>query len=232
MRPLIAALSGSLLLFSVLSQAGAAPTGSLAVHCGHLLDTEAGKLLGESTVIISGKRIESVASGHQSPLGATEIDLSGETCLPGLIDSHTHLTHQSSPSAVCRQISLERSGLLLRSTVFARRTLLAGFTTVRNVGDKHMTPCRCATPSTRASSKGRAFSPPASPSVQAAVMRTDQWIPAGSGRRSRSSRRHHQQRRGCRRSRAPALQERRRPHQDHAFGRRARSEPRAATTRS
>jgi imidazolonepropionase-like amidohydrolase len=135
MRPLIAALSGSLLLFSVLSAAGAAPTGSLAVHCGHLLDTDAGKLLGESTVIISGKRIESVASGHQSPPGATEIDLSGETCLPGLIDSHTHLTHQTSPSAYVDKFHWNEADYALRSTVFARRTLLAGFTTVRNVGD-------------------------------------------------------------------------------------------------
>jgi imidazolonepropionase-like amidohydrolase len=100
-----------------------------------LIDTQAGKLLGETTVLIRGKRIESVESGRQAPPGSTEIDLPNETCLPGLTDSHTHLTDQTSRTAYVDQYHWNIADYAVRSTVYARRTLLAGFTTVRNVGD-------------------------------------------------------------------------------------------------
>jgi imidazolonepropionase-like amidohydrolase len=138
MRHFMAAALGSLLLLGVASagasDAGAAP--ATAIHCGHLIDTEAGKLLGETTVLIRAKRIDAVTAGHQAPAGSTEIDLSNETCLPGLIDSHTHLTAETSPSAYVDRFHWNITDYAVRSTVYARRTLLAGFTTVRNVGDR------------------------------------------------------------------------------------------------
>ncbi|HEY8683546.1 MAG TPA: amidohydrolase family protein, partial [Rhodanobacter sp.] len=57
------------------------------------------------------------------------------TCLPGLIDAHTHLTDQTSPTAYSDQFRWNPADYAIRSTVYARRTLLAGFTSVRNVGD-------------------------------------------------------------------------------------------------
>jgi imidazolonepropionase-like amidohydrolase len=108
----------------------------IAIHCGHLIDTQAGKLLGETTVLVSAKRIEAVQSGHQAPSGSTEIDLSNATCLPGLIDSHAHLTEEFGPTYYSDQFRLNIADYAVRSTVYARRTLLAGFTTVRNVGDR------------------------------------------------------------------------------------------------
>jgi imidazolonepropionase-like amidohydrolase len=107
----------------------------LAVRCGHLLDTQAGALLGETTVIIDGARVRNVLAGYHVPAGAEQIDLSSQTCLPGLIDSHTHLTDQTSPTAYNDQFRWNLSDYVVRSTVYARRTLLAGFTTVRNLGD-------------------------------------------------------------------------------------------------
>jgi|SRR5450759_174273 imidazolonepropionase-like amidohydrolase len=138
MRLSIAESLGCLLILGAATAAAsdndvAAPT---AIHCGHLLDTQAGKLLGETTVVIHGKRIDAVVAGHEAPAGSTEIDLSSQTCLPGLIDSHTHLTSETSRTAYVDQYHWNNADYVVRSTVYARRTLLAGFTTVRNVGDQ------------------------------------------------------------------------------------------------
>jgi imidazolonepropionase-like amidohydrolase len=112
-----------------------APAAVTAVQCGHLIDTAAGKLLGESTVVIDGGRVREVTSGKSAPAGAKIIDLSTQTCLPGLIDAHTHLTEETSRTAYVDKFHWNLADYVIRSTVYARRTLLAGFTTVRNLGD-------------------------------------------------------------------------------------------------
>src|ERR1700726_4093873 len=98
MRNFMAAILGAALLMGAAARAAddASSAPLTAVHCGHLVDTQAGKILAETTVLIRAKRIESVVSGRQAPAGSVEIDLSNETCLPGLTDSHTHLTDETS----------------------------------------------------------------------------------------------------------------------------------------
>ena len=118
------------------ASAAETPAGSvIALHCGHVVDTVGGKVLGESTVVIDGTRIRDVATGWRAPAGSTPIDLSGQTCMPGLIDAHTHLSIQTSPTEYTDKFRWNLPDYVVRSTVYARRTLLAGFTTVRNVGD-------------------------------------------------------------------------------------------------
>jgi len=123
-----------------LSVAADAPTAPAApsvtaLLCGHLIDTVAGKMLGASTIVIEGGHVREVLSGSQAPAGATAIDLTSQTCMPGLIDSHVHLTGQTSRTEYVDRYHWNVADYAIRSTVYARRTLLAGFTTVRNLGD-------------------------------------------------------------------------------------------------
>jgi imidazolonepropionase-like amidohydrolase len=108
---------------------------TIALHCPRLLDVDAGKLLGETTVVIDGTRIKEVRSGHADIAGAQAIDLHDVTCLPGLIDSHVHLTDETSATRYTDDFHWNPADYAIRSVVYARRTLEAGFTTVRNVGD-------------------------------------------------------------------------------------------------
>jgi imidazolonepropionase-like amidohydrolase len=119
----------------VAADAPTAPGGVTALLCGHLIDTVAGKVLGESTIVIESGHVREVLSGAQAPAGATAIDLKSQTCMPGLIDSHVHLTGQTSRTEYVDRYHWNVADYAIRSTVYARRTLLAGFTTVRNLGD-------------------------------------------------------------------------------------------------
>ena len=131
MRPILLAAA---VIASPLALA-AEPPQPLALHCPRLLDVDAGKLLGETTVVIAGSRIKEVRSGRADVAGAKAIDLHDVTCLPGLIDSHAHLTDETSPTRYSDQFRLNPADYAIRSTVYAKRTLEAGFTTVRNLGD-------------------------------------------------------------------------------------------------
>src|SRR6185312_4764749 len=137
----LATSMAALLIAGGTSAAGAAdeptpaPAALTALQCGHLIDTANGKMLGATTIVIEGGRIKDVSSGTQSPTGAKVIDLTTQTCMPGLIDAHTHLTHETSRSGYVDKFHWNVADYVIRSTVYARRTLLAGFTTVRNLGD-------------------------------------------------------------------------------------------------
>ena len=119
------------------ADADAAPAPEVTViHCAHLIDTVAGKMLGATSIVIDGQRIKEVVAGSVNRDGAKVIDMpANDTCMPGLVDSHTHLTSQFSKSTYSDQFRLNPADYAIQSTVYARRTLMAGFTTVRNLGE-------------------------------------------------------------------------------------------------
>jgi hypothetical protein len=118
---------------------GQGPTRTI-IHAGTLLATPGEKPRKEMTVVISDGRIEAVHKGYRShkDLGiqsADYIELRDAFVLPGLIDMHTHITGERDPEANPHRWTTLRDGdFVLESLPYLERTLMAGFTTVRNVG--------------------------------------------------------------------------------------------------
>lgn len=112
-----------------------ADEGTTYIKAGHLVDVIAGRLLSDQVIVVSGDKISAVGSEKTIaiPDGATVIDLSQKTVLPGLIDMHDHLTGDHRFHGYSSlEISIPRETLY--GVLNARKTLNAGFTTVRNVG--------------------------------------------------------------------------------------------------
>jgi imidazolonepropionase-like amidohydrolase len=106
------------------------------VRCGQMLDVDAGRLVGERTLVIDDGIIQRIERGRQPAAEGVElIDLGQQVCLPGLMDLHTHITSQSGPGAYMDRFTRNPAEIALQATVYARRTLDAGFTTIRDLGD-------------------------------------------------------------------------------------------------
>jgi imidazolonepropionase-like amidohydrolase len=106
------------------------------IRAGKLIDVEAGRVLTNQLILIRDGKIESLGEKIAVPPGATVIDLSRMTALPGLIDCHTHLAdgaHEANADPLS-QIKRTASQVVLESVPNARVTLESGFTTVRDVG--------------------------------------------------------------------------------------------------
>jgi imidazolonepropionase-like amidohydrolase len=103
--------------------------------CGKLIDVTKGQVLTEYSIIVDGNTITEVQAGYTKPAGTDKvIDLKNKTVLPGLIDCHVHLEHETSPTRYQEVFTYNPADYAFQSVVFAERTLLAGFTTVRDLG--------------------------------------------------------------------------------------------------
>ncbi|WP_299244264.1 amidohydrolase family protein [uncultured Aquimarina sp.] len=105
------------------------------LHCGKLIDTKTGKTLTERTVVVSGNRITKVEIGYtEGESGDVIIDLKDKTVMPGLIDMHVHMESESNPKAYLERYTNNDADVAYNSVGFAKATLMAGFTTVRDLG--------------------------------------------------------------------------------------------------
>ena len=115
---------------------GLAADGRTVIHAGALVDVESGEVLGQRTILVEGETIAALEDGFVDPEeGDTLIDLSRHTVLPGLMDMHVHLTSQQSGAAsYLERFQESPADATVKALIHAKRTLLAGFTTVRDLG--------------------------------------------------------------------------------------------------
>lgn len=105
------------------------------IHCGSLIDGKNKQQLSQVTVVVEGNKITSVDRGFTKP-GKDDklVDLSKKTVMPGLIDMHVHIESETSKDAQLKKYTLNEADVAFQSTIYARKTLMAGFTTVRDCG--------------------------------------------------------------------------------------------------
>ncbi|NBW37448.1 MAG: amidohydrolase family protein, partial [Cytophagia bacterium] len=105
------------------------------LHCGTLIDGKSNEAQTQVTLIVEGNKIVAIEKGF-SKVGATDklIDLSKKTVMPGLIDMHVHIESETNKDQALQRFTLNEADVAFRSTVIAKKTLMAGFTTVRDLG--------------------------------------------------------------------------------------------------
>ena len=119
------------LLALVLSGAAWAET---VIHAGKMVDAASGEVREAVTIVVDGERIKAVEAGYR---GRADIDLKDAFVMPGWIDMHVHIASQRNPASFVERFTLEPADQALRAVPYAERTLMAGFTTVRDTGTSH-----------------------------------------------------------------------------------------------
>lgn len=105
------------------------------IHCGTLIDGKSDEPVSQVTLVVEGNKILRIDRGFTKPASNEKlIDLSKKTVMPGFIDLHVHLEGETSRDQALQRFTLNKADVAFRSTVYARKTLLAGFTTVRDLG--------------------------------------------------------------------------------------------------
>ena len=106
------------------------------IQCGKIIDTKTGKVLTNKTIIVSNKSIKAIQDGFINPTNPADkvINLQTKTAMPGWIDMHVHLEEETSPTRYVEEFTQNDADVAFNSIGFAKTTLMAGFTTVRDLG--------------------------------------------------------------------------------------------------
>lgn len=120
----------------ILFAAFAAPAlaAPIALHCGKPVDVRALKIETAQTIVVDGKAIARIDKGYTTPPNAKIVDLKNATCMPGLIDLHVHLGSELRAGAAIESFQLNPPDYAIRGVANAEKTLMAGFTSVRELG--------------------------------------------------------------------------------------------------
>ena len=109
------------------------------IQCGKLIDVKALSVLNNMSIIVEGKRIVAVQSGYvDGAKGDQIINLKNKTVMPGLIDMHVHLESETNPNAYLDRFTKNPGDVAYQALVNAKKNLMAGFTTVRDLGGTHV----------------------------------------------------------------------------------------------
>ena len=121
-----------IILAMVLLNANAQTT---VIYCGKLIDGYSDKAMSEMTVVVENNTIVRVDKGYTKvPDSVTVIDLKDKTVLPGLMDMHVHIENETSADNYIKKFTLNEADIAFNAIGYAERTLMAGFTTVRDLG--------------------------------------------------------------------------------------------------
>ena len=136
LHPLLTVFRSSLgvaLTLGLVASAHAVPPQTV-LHCGKVFDANALKLDTEQSIIVEGKKITRIESGYVSPANSRIVNLKNQTCLAGLIDLHVHLSSSIAPNYASEAFSFNPPDYAIRAVANAEKTLMAGFTSVRDPG--------------------------------------------------------------------------------------------------
>jgi imidazolonepropionase-like amidohydrolase len=137
MRTPLALLVASL---AIPATAAAAPR-TVVVKAAHLFDGKSDQVVSPGVVVVQDGKVTAAGTRAAEPAGAEVIDLGNATLLPGLIDAHTHLTSEATGDWKKDELDRFKKSIpqvAIETTAYARRTLLAGFTTVRDLGSSDL----------------------------------------------------------------------------------------------
>lgn len=141
MRKILSSVLLTVLFFGSVLSIAAQDTGKkvTVIKAGKMIDTENGKVLENQLILVEKNIIKAVGGNLQIPAGATVIDLSNAVVMPGFIDTHVHQTGDSEGNYYDNIFRKTFVDTAITAHIYAKRTLDAGFTTVRDVGSEGFT---------------------------------------------------------------------------------------------